>query len=254
MLTPARLQPRPTPRVPHRLRVRTPASIRASSNSKFEIRNSKFRKGLSLVELLIALAITAVLLTATAVAIDASFRAYADAAEQSSAQAASRMVTNRLLALIRTGTAHGPLSDQPAGTVTIKDPDNPNQTHTVTIPAATLSGNTVTSPYIELLDANGNLVKIAWLQYTNTAGVAKQELWMISNPGLANETSQPLLGGVTNAVFNCLRRKDSTGLYVLERGTMDLTIQPGADATLSVEHGHATAIRIIASTMPRKLD
>jgi prepilin-type N-terminal cleavage/methylation domain-containing protein len=213
------------------------------------------RHGVSLVELLIALAISAMLLTATAMAINASFRAYADAAEQASSQAATRMVVNRLLTLIRTSTAHGPLSAQPASTLQITDPDDGITPYTVTIPAATLAGNTTTSPYIELIDTNGTDVKIVYLQYTNKAGVAKQELWMVTNPGnAATQKAQPLIGGVTSATFSCLRRKDSINLYVLDRGTMDLTVAPGADATLTMEHGHPTPIRVIASTMPRKLD
>ncbi|MCG8511438.1 MAG: hypothetical protein MI741_19665, partial [Rhodospirillales bacterium] len=60
-------------------------------------------------ELLISLAITAMLLTATMVAIDASFKAYAAAAETASTQTATRMIVNRLLAMVRTSSAHGPL-------------------------------------------------------------------------------------------------------------------------------------------------
>ena len=208
-------------------------------------------RGVSLIELLIALAISAMLLTATAVALDASFRAYADAAEQASAQAATRMVVNRLLTLVRTSTAHGPLSAQSATTMQITDPDDGTTLYTATIPASTLSGNTTTGPYIELIDPTGQDIKIVHLQYTNNVGVAKQELWMVN---LTTQKSQPLIGGVTGATFSCLRRKDAEGLWILERGTMDLTIQPGADATLTMEHGHPTPIRVIASTMPRKLE
>ena len=69
-------------------------------------------RGLSLVEMLISLAITGLLLAATMVALDVSFRAYADAAEQASSQAASRMIVNRLITMIRTSTAHGPKRGQ----------------------------------------------------------------------------------------------------------------------------------------------
>ena len=167
------------------------------------------RRGVSLVELLIALAISAMLLTATAAAINASFRAYADASEQASAQASTRMVVNRLLTMIRTSTAHGPLAAQPASTLQITDPDDGTTTYTVTIPASTQSGNTTTGPYIELIDSNGKDIKIVYLQYTNKVGVAKQELWMVTDPGDVNkQKAQPLIGGVTHAVFSGLRRKD----------------------------------------------
>lgn len=187
--------------------------------------------GLSLVETLLALAITAMLMAATMVATQASFRAYADAAEQASSQAATRMITNRLLTLIRTSTAHGPL-----------------QADASTDPPVTLSGNTITSHYLEVLDPTGNIVKIEYK-------AASKELWLTMTPASGGaSTTQPLIGGVTNAVFYALRRRDDEGLYVLERGTMDLTIEPGGDATLALERGNNSAIRVIASTMPRKLE
>lgn len=170
-------------------------------------------------------------MAATVVATDASFRAYASAAEQASAQSSTRMVVNRLLTLVRTSTAHGPLN-----------PDN-----SVT-PAATLSGQIVTSPYIELIDSIGNLVRIEHR-------AATQELWLSTTPpGSNTATSQPILGGVTAASFHCRRRKNDSGLWVLDRGTMDLTVEPGADATLAIESGKTSTIRVIASTMPRKID
>ncbi|MCC6681205.1 MAG: hypothetical protein IT445_09940 [Phycisphaeraceae bacterium] len=175
--------------------------------------------------MLIALAITALLLTATMVAIDASFHAYAVAAQSASSQTATRMVTHRLLALVRTSTAHGPLL-----------PDPPN---------ATLDGDVIESNYIELLDAHGRYVRV---EYRSDV----QQLWVVYDEG-AGELEQPLLGGVTEAVFHLFRRTDSQGVLVLERGSMDLTVQPDQDNTMQVEVGNLPPIRIVASTMPRKL-
>ncbi|MBI1338431.1 MAG: hypothetical protein GC164_15925 [Phycisphaera sp.] len=183
--------------------------------------------GLSLVETLIALAITAMLLTATMVAIDASFKAYASAAEQASSQSGLRMIANRLLTLVRTSTAHGPLQAETN---------------------VTLDGNLLTSYYIELLDPNNNVVKVEYK-------AEEKQLWLTTTPAAGGASnSQPLLDGVTDAKFFCLRRKNAQGLYVLERGTIDITVQPGADATLQIESGSSPAIRLIASTMPRKLN
>ena len=127
------------------------------SNQKSAIRNRSSR-GLSMVELLIALAISAMLLTATMVALDASFKAYADSAEQASSQAATRMIVHRLLTMVRTSTAHGPL-----------EPDG------AAVPAITLAGNTITSNYIELIDTKGYLIRIEY-------DAAKEELWITSTP------------------------------------------------------------------------
>ncbi|MEX0774863.1 MAG: prepilin-type N-terminal cleavage/methylation domain-containing protein [Phycisphaeraceae bacterium] len=190
-----------------------------------------FRRGLSLVEALVSLVIVAMLLTATMVATDASFHAYANAAEQASSQAATRMVTNRLLMLLRTSTAHGPLL-----------PD------ATTTPAVTLSGDLLTGPYLEMIDPSNKLVRI---EYHTDA----KELWMTrSNLDGSNSVSQPLMGGVTAASFMCRRRRNDLGVWILDRGTMDLTVQPGGDTTLELETAaESEPIRVIASTMPRKL-
>lgn len=187
-------------------------------------------RGVSMIELLLALAISAMLLTATMVAVDASFHAYAVAAESASTQASTRLTTHRLLTLLRTSTAHGPLEADASST-----------------PPATLSGDTVTSPYIELIDPNDRLVRIEY-----RPGV--QELWVISQPaGGGLPVAQPILRGVTAATFYCRRRKDSEGVLVLDRATMDLTVEVAGDTTLDIENAVLPPIRVIASTKPRKL-
>lgn len=186
-------------------------------------------RGLSMVELMVSLAISAALLAATMVAVDVSFKAYADAVEQSSTQASSRMVTNRLLTLIRISTAHGPLEADPLAN-----------------PPVTLNGNIITSSFIELLAPNNDVIRVEHRPAT-------EELWLITTPPGGVAQPQPMLGGVTNAQFFSNRRLNNDGIWVLDRGTMDLTIEPDADATLSMESSHNNAIRIIASTKPRKI-
>jgi len=66
------------------------------------------RRGVGLVELLLALSISALLLTATAVAVDASFKAYANNQEESSLLQQSRMALNRVVTSIRTSDTHAP--------------------------------------------------------------------------------------------------------------------------------------------------
>ena len=183
--------------------------------------------GLSLIEMLISLAITAMLLTATMVAIDASFRAYASAAESASTQTSTRLVVHRLLTLIRTSTAHGPL--QP-------DAD------------ATLSGNTLTSNYIELIDPQGNTIRLDYDSVENMLYVS------VTPFGGAVTTRQPLLGGVTVCEFNLIRRLDDEGVWVLDRGTIDFTVEPDKDTSLAIEGDSAEPMRVLASTMPRKLE
>jgi prepilin-type N-terminal cleavage/methylation domain-containing protein len=207
--------------------------MKQNHKSKIMNHRSPRHRGLSLIELLIALAITSMLLTATMVAIDASFQAYAAAAETASTQTATRMVVNRLLTLMRTSTAHGPLLDDPTDTPPV-----------VLLP----DGNTIESYYLTLLNPQGDLVRIEYR-------AADQELWLIIDPadGSAQQT-QPIMGGVTDAKFYTHRRVDNDGVLVLERGSIDMTVVADDDASLALEGANLPPIRVIASTMPRKLE
>ncbi len=71
------------------------------------------RRGFNLVELLIALAITAALLAATMVALDASFTAYQSTTEWASTHTIGRLTMHRMQALIRTGVTFGPVPINP---------------------------------------------------------------------------------------------------------------------------------------------
>ncbi|MDG1978790.1 MAG: prepilin-type N-terminal cleavage/methylation domain-containing protein, partial [Phycisphaerales bacterium] len=95
------------------------------------------RRGFNLVEVLIALAITATLLTATLAALDASFRAYQATTEEVSTQSIGRIVMHRMLTLIRTGTDFGPYPADPRVT-------------------------TIQSDFIEFRTQNGEIVTITW--------------------------------------------------------------------------------------------
>ncbi len=190
--------------------------------------------GLSIVELMIALAISAALLTATVVATNVSFMAYSNAAEQATTQAATRMVVNRLLTLIRTSTAHGPL--QPNGAA---------------VPPVTLNGNTLSSNFISLLATNGDILTI-------TYDAPNQQLTLTTQPaGGGAVQTQPFMGSVNAAQFSLERRMNDDGLFVLDRGTLDITVTPDAATATTLELNSAspgTPIRIIASTRPRKID
>jgi len=193
--------------------------------------------GLSLVEMLVALAITAMLLTATMVAIDASFQAYASAVESASTQTATRMVVNRLLTLIRTSTNHAPTTLAEAQAVDVN---------------ATKTGDTIECNFLDLLDAQGQLLR---LEYRDN----DDKLWLRvddnGNFSFENgETEQPLIGGVTAMTFYAHIRFDTDGVRVLERGSIDMTVVPDEDNTLAIETGNTPPIRVVASTMPRKLD
>ena len=201
--------------------------------AKSYARNAR-RRGLSLAEMLVSLAITALLLTATMVAIDASFRSYAVAAESASTQVSTRMVTHRLMSMIRTGTAQGPLT-----------PDDELDGFT----EPTYSGNDITSDYMVIEDNQGNLIT---LEYRS---VDQMIYYTVEPASGGTATTLPLLGGVTQCTFRLQRRRDASTNYtwVLERGSVDMTVQPDADSTLGLEASNSPPIRVMTSTAPRRL-
>jgi Tfp pilus assembly protein PilW len=68
-------------------------------------------RGLGLAEMLVAIAITAGLLTAAAVAIDASIKAYSVNQTQADTLHRARVALHRLTTLIRTSNAHSPITE-----------------------------------------------------------------------------------------------------------------------------------------------
>ena len=81
------------------------------------LRRPRRRRGFNLVEMLIALAITAALLSATMVALDASFMAYQTTTEVASTHTISRLAMLRLMTLIRTGQDFGPFPINPQDSI-----------------------------------------------------------------------------------------------------------------------------------------
>jgi hypothetical protein len=69
------------------------------------------RRGLGVVELLIALAISATVLAAVALAVDATFRAYSINQEQSDLMQRARLAMYRIVTTIRVTSAHQPLGN-----------------------------------------------------------------------------------------------------------------------------------------------
>ncbi|MEM8781257.1 MAG: hypothetical protein AAGE65_00240 [Planctomycetota bacterium] len=193
------------------------------------------RRGLSIAEMLVSLSITSLLLTATMVAIDASFKSYANAAESASTQVSTRMVVHRLLHLIRTGTEQGPLTIE-----------NHNEFGSG-LDAPTIVGDTVTSSYMHLFDRDYN-------QLTLIFDEDRQTLFLETDAS-GTPIRYALLGGVLDCTFILHRRQDvSTDFEMwLEHASIDMTVTPDAAAKLDLEEGQTQAVRVVASTAPRRL-
>lgn len=65
-------------------------------------------RGFSLIEMMVALGISAALLTASLAALDTSFKSYQQTSETASTHVVTRIVTHRILTMIRTGSEFAP--------------------------------------------------------------------------------------------------------------------------------------------------
>jgi hypothetical protein len=212
-----------------------------------------------MVELLIALTISATLLTAALVALDTMFKRYEVVSDQASTNVVSRTVMQRMITLIRQGREFGPYPT---------DPLNPAQNPlTTTRLEMLIEGDRIGAHTIAVIESrptttvtlNGEQVRhrgpnVLWLQITRRqAGtVISDETW-------------PLLDGVANLNFT-LEYEPGPRLV---RATIDMTVQPtgneyqrsvsgvqttslndGATSAIATD-ANADTIRLIATTSPR---
>lgn len=185
------------------------------------------RSGFSLLELMVALAISALLLTAALVALDASFRAYRRTTEEVATHTTARIAMHRLLALIRTGTDFGPLPADPLD-------------------------DELESDYLEVRTPDGRWVVMRW------DGEAERLLIAVDSVDGEPGVPQVLLGGV-EPQFHA----DGTPImpfriayqdgWRVRRVTVDLSIQPDDDVSAAIAHEPPPPIRLVGSASPRSI-
>jgi prepilin-type N-terminal cleavage/methylation domain-containing protein len=199
---------------------------RAQAKTRVENPCHGMRRGLTFVELLIALAISAILLTATAVCTDASFRAYQVNQEQSTLIQRARIALNRMTTVIRTTTAHSPDSPVPASLFA--------------------SGQTVTDTGIDLYDDTATLTIFRY-------DAANKRLLAI----VGGKTFE-LLDGVQSFQIKLepMRSPASIrtggGWDLLMRATILMTIRSSVDSNAPGETTGTQVLAMSASVMPRR--
>lgn len=191
------------------------------------------RRGFNLVELLIALAISAALLAATMVALDASFTAYQSTTEWASTHTISRLTMHRMMALIRTGVTFGPV------------PINPND-------------SLVQENYIEIIMPSAQYVKLEWVETPDADHPVGNALWV------QVDTDPPRL--LLEGVVKQEAMDPDTGLPVpvppftmeyelgrkLFRATIDLMVIPDDNQSVTMDGDNSDQIiRLVASVTPR---
>lgn len=185
------------------------------------------RRGFNLVELLIALAITATLLAATMIALDASFMAYQTTTETASTHTISRMALHRILTLIRTGTEFAPRPEDPLDTIQESD-------------------------FIDFRTASGEVVAIEWDEDDETLYVR------VGGPG---EPRYALLEGVISQEFPAGHPRAGEQIppftlvydrgFRLRRATVNLSVRPDDNMNVQLDGSREEIIRLIATAAPR---
>jgi prepilin-type N-terminal cleavage/methylation domain-containing protein len=224
------------------------------------------RPGFSLVEMLVALTISAVLLTAALVALDAMFKRYTEISEASSTHMIARTSMHRMMALIRTGRDFSPYPVDPtdsaqnpitSNNIEFLSQGNLSGFHEITrIERRTGGTFTLQGEQVTLRGPN-----TLWLRVTRRPGAT-----------LISDDFYPLLEGVVDARF-ILEYEPGPRLVL---ATVDLTVLPMGNnvqtgsndawtntATVNgvtvdnrsiSSEGASEVVRLVSSTAPRGLN
>jgi len=192
-------------------------------------------RGFSIIEMLVAIAISGTLLSATMVALRTAFDGYRATSESVSTHVVGRLVTHRLATLIRTGDKFGPYPVNPIITPVI-------QTNVIEF-------ETTPDPF--------GTIRQIWRIERIAAPPA-------TGPYELRATIEHYDGGVLiNTVERTLLRRVEECIFTLEfdvgprlrRATIDLTLQPddtGADTMTS--DFNLPPVRLVTSVAPRRID
>lgn len=185
------------------------------------------RRGFNLIEMLIALAITAALLAAVMVALHASFMAYQSTTELASTHTIARLAMHRMLALIRTGQEFGPFPINPQDSV-------------------------VASNEIEFLTPSGNLIRLEWFGPADATHPLPNALYAVINNGTPNVMLEGVMPQVDTGGFPVLPFTLEYELgRKLHRATIDITLVPDDNMSVTIDGDNQQQLRLVASAMPR---
>lgn len=183
--------------------------------------NRRSLRGFSLVEVLVALAITVVLMIATMFALRASFESYRRSAERVSANVSGRLVVERVQMMIRGGVDFGP------------------------VPASPTEG-VVESDELSIQAADGTWTTLRWDEATSTL---RWEQGADSWPLIEGATQ--LVGGVGDPI-SPFRMQFRDGRW-LTNATIDLVVDGQRVTTTELDLEDVPEMRFVGSAMPRRV-
>ncbi len=184
------------------------------------------RHGLGLMEMMVSLSIVAALLTATAVALDASVKAYAINQEQASLMQQARIAVDRIAAYVRASREHSPVDANQA--------------------AAFASGLTVADNGITLFDQAGSEVSFTY-DAPNKRVMAT-----------LNGTPHVLARGVEAFVVRMEPMRSATSIKtggswdLLRRATILITVRTNSETSGVGETRSQQTVTLCAAVVPRQ--
>ncbi|MEO1008842.1 MAG: prepilin-type N-terminal cleavage/methylation domain-containing protein [Planctomycetota bacterium] len=196
------------------------------------------RRGFSLIEMMVALSISAALLTASLTALDTAFKSYQETSETASTHVVTRIVVHRILTMVRTGEEFAPYP----------------------LDVLDAAQNPLFSNSIEFVSAEDEATNFR--QVTRIAAEADpeatdgtQRLMLnvdeFTDGVLTSSETRPLLRGIRDATFTLEYDPGPR----LRRATVDITVEPNdlGDTGMTAQWD-APTLRLVASTSPRRLD
>jgi len=209
------------------------------------------RRGFSVIEMLVAITISSVLLTATLGALNAMFKGYEQTTDSASAHVVARIAVNRILGMIRTGSDFGPFP-----TDVLNTSQNPlNSDYFEYVSARNSSGVATQITRIELRFPGGDPPHRTWAPGEDPPELefepsGQGDLWVVLiDPASGEENAYLLIAGVANVMFTL---EYDVGPRLL-RTTIDITINSAPQEDLDVATGAVPqTVRLVASAMPRR--
>ena len=223
------------------------------------------RRAFSLIEVLIALTISATLLTSALVAFDAMFKRFEIISDSASTNVIARTVMHRTLSMIRTGTDFAPYP-----TDVLDSTQNPANYTYIEFVSKRDSANVPT----EITRIERRAASTVTINAESITLRGPYVLWITVTPaGGGAALERPLLDGIVDLQFNLQYDAGPR----LRRATIDLTVRPAGTTVQTEDNEHnfsstvkvgttqidnqmaatdatSSTIRLVASTSPRGVD
>lgn len=192
------------------------------------------RRGVGLVELLISLAITAALLTATGAALDASFKAYRTNQELGDLTQRARLAMHRMLTEIRATQNHEPSAD---------------------VLPIFRSGVNVESLSIRIFTDDNNAI-----EYRQVGTQILRQTFRRVGGVMQPDAARPILDGIDPGAFSITMEPQRSapasraGLAFdqLRRATISLSVRQAATQGATTESTGKQSLKLVSSVVPRR--